>query len=83
MNIAAITTAASAASDPTTSGLGFGFAAVALIFVAYFLPALIAGARKHHNAPGIAMLNFFLGWTLVGWVVALVWAVTNPPPRAS
>ena len=22
------------------------------------------------------MLNLFLGWTLVGWVVALVWAVT-------
>jgi hypothetical protein len=37
-----------------------------------FLPA-IAG-RKKRNAGAIFALNFSLGWTLVGWVVALVWA---------
>ena len=30
-------------------------------------------------------LNILLGWTVIGWVVALVWALTkdNPPPVAS
>jgi len=38
------------------------------------LPAIIAGRRHHPNATAITALNLFLGWTLVGWVVALVWA---------
>lgn len=47
----------------------------------YFLPAIIAGANRHPSTAGIALLNFFLGWTFVGWVVALVWAVSNPHPK--
>jgi hypothetical protein len=43
-----------------------------------FLPAVIAICRKHHQALAIALLNLFLGWTLLGWVAALIWAVTNP-----
>jgi hypothetical protein len=38
----------------------------------YFLPAYIA--RKKRNGTSIGLLNIFLGWTLIGWVVALVWA---------
>src|SRR5262249_8158542 len=43
----------------------------------YLLPALVALTRRHHNAGAIFLLNLFLGWTLVGWVVALVWAATQ------
>jgi T4 superinfection immunity protein len=46
-------------------------------FVMYFLPAIVAGMRKHRNAGAISVLNFFLGWTLIGWVSALVWAFTD------
>jgi len=46
-------------------------------FVMYFLPAFVAGGRKHRNAVAISVLNFFLGWTLIGWVSALVWAFTD------
>jgi hypothetical protein len=28
---------------------------------------------------GIFLLNLFLGWTVVGWVVALIWAITSEP----
>src|SRR5713226_3358454 len=42
----------------------------------YFLPAIAALGRKKRNAGAIQALNLFLGWTLVGWVVALVWALT-------
>ena len=44
---------------------------VSLIAV-YFLPSLI-GINKR-NKLSLFVLNLFLGWTLVGWVVALVWA---------
>ncbi len=45
----------------------------------YFLPAIIAAARHTHNATAILLLNLFLGWTLVGWVVTLVMAICSAP----
>jgi hypothetical protein len=47
----------------------------------YFLPSIIG--HKKVNRGAIFALNFFLGWTLVGWVVALVWALTVEEPRRS
>ncbi|HTV95802.1 MAG TPA: superinfection immunity protein [Steroidobacteraceae bacterium] len=46
----------------------------------YFLPTIVAAARDRHNKGAIFLLNFFLGWTFVGWVVSLVWAVSSSPP---
>ena len=40
----------------------------------YFLPSLI-GMRKS-CAAAIFALNFFLGWTVIGWVMALAVALT-------
>ena len=40
----------------------------------YFFPTIIAGIRKHRELFAIFVLNAFLGWTYVGWVLALVWA---------
>ena len=52
----------------------FGFG-----FVMYFLPTVIALLREKRDKLSIFLLNFFLGWSLIGWVVALVWALkTNP-----
>lgn len=55
----------------TPSGVLFFF-----LIGCYFLPALIAAMRGHHNTGAITMLNLFLGWTFLGWVIALVWAFT-------
>lgn len=41
----------------------------------YFIPSIIALVRKKRNKIAIIALNFFLGWSLIGWVVALVWAL--------
>ena len=49
-------------------------------FVSYFLPSIIALARSKRNLLSIFLLNLFLGWTFVGWVVALVWAVKVDVP---
>jgi len=40
----------------------------------YFLPSII-GHRKQAFA-GIFLVNLLLGWTIIGWVAALVWACT-------
>lgn len=47
---------------------------VGLIFV-YLLPTAVALYREHSNTLGIFILNLFLGWLLVPWVIALVWSV--------
>lgn len=44
--------------------------------VVFFLPAIVAARREHHQSSAIAALNLLLGWTFVGWVVALVWSLT-------
>jgi len=41
----------------------------------YFLPAIVACLNKKKNAAGIFVLNLFLGWTGIGWIIALIWAV--------
>ena len=48
---------------------------VVLIFALYFLPTLIAFLRQHKNKLAIFLLNLLLGWTVLGWVVSLVWSV--------
>jgi hypothetical protein len=45
--------------------------------VLYFLPSFIALSRKKNNRTAIILLNFFLGWTFIGWIVSLVWACTT------
>jgi len=54
---------------------GFGFAM-------YFLPTIIAFARSKRDTGAILLLNFFLGWSVIGWIVALVWAVKTDYPMA-
>jgi len=45
----------------------------------YFLPSLIAAARQTHNAAGIFVLNLLLGWTGIGWILALIIALCSSP----
>jgi len=41
----------------------------------YFIPSIIAFIFKKKNLLAILLLNIFLGWTLIGWVAALIWSV--------
>src|SRR5207245_9589481 len=56
----------------------------------YFLPALVAWINRRKNVAAITLLNLFLGWTFVGWVLPLVLAcipdghllqASLPPPQ--
>lgn len=64
--------------------------ALFLVLAFYFLPTIIAIKRKSPHITAVVILNFFLGVTLLGWIVALVLAskrqavvvvYNTPPPR--
>lgn len=61
---------------------------IAVLIALYFVPALIAMIRTAKHEGAIALLNLLLGWTLLGWVGALIWAVADAerepwgPPEA-
>ena len=63
--------------QPVEPNYGFAvfFALVLIgIVVAYLVPWLNALSRGHPNSMPILIVNLFLGWTLIGWVVALAWS---------
>lgn len=50
---------------------------IAGVFAVYFLPGLIGLVRGHHNGNAITALNLLAGWTVIGWIIALVWSLTD------
>jgi ABC-type transport system involved in cytochrome c biogenesis permease component len=54
---------------------------ILVIFGLYFLPTFIG--LKKRNSTAICMLNLFLGWTVIGWIIALVWALTVDTPATA
>jgi Superinfection immunity protein len=48
-----------------------------MILMTYFIPTGIALARGHHQKWAILAVNLLLGWTVLGWFVALAWALTQ------
>ena len=60
-----------------------------IVLPLYFLPTIIAAARRCRTTGWVFLIDLLLGWTLIGWVVALVIAVASrrggtlpPPPEA-
>ena len=53
------------------------FLMLIVFFTIYLFPSVMAGMRAHRNGASILLLNVFLGWTLLGWVGALIWAATD------
>jgi hypothetical protein len=54
---------------------------IGLAIVVYFIPVMIAAARKHRKTTSIFLVNLFLGWSVLGWIFALVWALRANTPR--
>lgn len=46
--------------------------------IMYFGPSIVAHARQQPDLVTIFALNLLLGWTVIGWIVALVWALKVP-----
>ena len=63
-----------AVPEPPTSDRRLAFALAAFIAAGYFLPYGVARLRGHGRSRAIFKLNLLLGWTVLGWIAALIWA---------
>lgn len=71
---------------PLLAAIGSGTNGIALVatvlffgfsFALYLLPVYEAWKREHPNLTGVVLLNLLLGWTVLGWIGALIWAVSR------
>ncbi len=54
-----------------------------IILGVYFLPTFIAVARGKRNVIPIFIVNLLFGWSLIGWIIAFIWAFTYDVPVAA
>jgi hypothetical protein len=47
----------------------------------YFLPAILADRRKRRDVLTLALFNACVGWTGLGWLLALYWSLQPNPPE--
>jgi hypothetical protein len=67
-------------ADATGVGRFLLFVLLVVLFGAMYLwllPGIIASKRKHPNAGSIWLITIFLGWSLFGWIGALVWSCSS------
>ena len=55
--------------------------AAVLFLVLYFAPTVVAVMRKHNNAAPIFLTNLFTGATVIGWLIAFIWAFSDNVKR--
>lgn len=67
----------------STLALALRLATQLAIVLVYLVPTIIAQRYRHPKQPAILMLNMALGWTIVGWVVAFIWALDAKPAPQS
>jgi hypothetical protein len=70
--------AAAAQADDVGDRIVLGILVTALLLTVYFLPWIVANHRGHHRQVAIFFINLLLGWSMIGWLGALVWALTKP-----
>jgi hypothetical protein len=51
-------------------------AAAIVILAGYFVPTLIAAVRRHQSSSAIFVVNLIFGWTVLGWLIALIWSMS-------
>jgi hypothetical protein len=83
MNLPAPSLPETTAPDRVTmAALGFAvlvFLLFVLSVIVYLAPTALALSRNHPDALAIAALNILLGWSFIGWVIAIVWALKHIP----
>lgn len=55
---------------------GVGLTPVFVVLI-YLVPTLVAVLRDKRHPGGVVIVNLFLGWTIIGWIVALAMAVSG------
>ncbi|MBV6635499.1 MAG: superinfection immunity protein [Mameliella sp.] len=57
--------------------------ALTILIAVYMLPTFVGAARGARNMGAIVVINLLLGWTLLGWVVALAMAVADTGSKSN
>ncbi|WP_233880479.1 superinfection immunity protein [Paraburkholderia flagellata] len=48
-----------------------------MLVLLYFVPSIIASRCMHRRRRAITRLNMLFGWSVLGWIVAFLWALTS------
>jgi hypothetical protein len=54
---------------------------MAIAFVGYMLPTLVGLWYRRRRRLAIFLINFFFGWTVVGWFLPLLMAFADDPQK--
>ncbi|MBK7037388.1 MAG: superinfection immunity protein [Bacteroidetes bacterium] len=49
------------------------FLLIIIVVAFYFLPSIMAYRKSFFGQ--VFLLNLLLGWTVLGWIIAIIWAV--------
>lgn len=55
----------------------FGLSFFVIMIALSFIPFIIALCRKHNDTLLIFLVVFFLGWTIIGWIIAFIWSLSS------
>lgn len=69
-------------ASSSRSNAGVGVVLIIILIGIYMLPTIVGAVRKVVNIGSVFAINLLLGWTLVGWAVALAMALRTNPPHA-
>jgi len=58
---------------------GFGLVLLILAAIFYFIPTVIACKREAGHTDTIFFINLLFGWTVLGWIAVLTWAIVEKP----
>lgn len=64
-----------------SNALTFGMLAALVVAPIYFLPAILDFYWKRRQANAIWILTALLGWSVLGWVGAMIWAFIEDGPE--
>ena len=47
------------------------------LLLVYLLPMIIAIGNKKRNMVAISLMNILLGWSVICWIISLIWAISK------
>jgi Superinfection immunity protein len=69
-----------AATAASAGGAAVGFVLLIVAAALYFIPGIVAQVRHVPHLGSVWIINIFLGWTFIGWIVALAMAARSQLP---
>lgn len=56
-----------------------GTIAILVLLFLYFMPTIVAVIRQVPNLGSVVIINLFLGWSFLGWVISMAMAARSRP----